>query len=251
MKTFAVCALVCLAQFVASISETEVILSEGVHLSAWVVNHPAEFQDAAKFGELQNVKSNAANMTQFVEMSDYFLERTDAFTDGEVVDALEHYFWGMRDGVAMELGALDGSPATRSMTCEYERSLNWKRVLIEGNPTYRAALIKNSPLAFSVNAAICSTPSVVHFSHSEYVGGIVEFMGQGFMKEYHPKVYNACKPPGNLTSLDFSTIKDLVKPVECIPLSHVLRKAQVKHINYFILDVEVSLHSIADQAQIC
>lgn len=43
----------------------------------------------------------------------------DAFTDGEIVDSVEHFFWGMVNGTAMEIGALDGSPATRSMTHRY------------------------------------------------------------------------------------------------------------------------------------
>ena len=208
--------------------------------SAWLVNDPSYFHEFSK-AVLLDVRNDSDSMAKFVEISDYFLPRTDAFTDGEVIDAMEHYFWGMRDGLAIELGALDGSPGTRSMTYEYEKSLNWRRILIEGNPSYKDNLIKHSPLALSVSAAICSTPSTVHFSHSQYVGGIVEFMGLDFMKQYHPEVYNACVPPGNVSSLNFSSIPQLVKPVECIPISHVLHKAHVKHVNYFILDVEVSL----------
>ena len=210
----------------------------GSHV-AWLVNDPPYFHELSK-ADLKDVRNDSASMTKFVEISDYFLPRTDAFTDGEVVDAIEHYFWGMRDGLAMELGALDGSRDTRSMTSEYEKSLNWRRILIEGNPSYKDALIKKSPLALSANAAICSTPSTVHYSNSQYVGGIVEFMGLDFLKQYHPDVYNACIPPGNVSSLNYTSISHLVKPVDCVPMSHVLHKAHVKHINYFLLDVEVS-----------
>jgi hypothetical protein len=204
----------------------------------WLLNNPPYFQKASRTG-MHDVRTNETAMAHFAENSDILLEKTDGWTDGEVVDAMEHFFWGMRDGVAIELGALDGSPHTRSCTFEYERILGWRRILIEGNPTYHDDLMKNSPLAFSVNAAICSNPSVVHYAQSDYVGGIVEFMSQSFMQTFHGRIYNNCKPPGNLTSFDWSTVKDWVKPVECIPMSHVLRKAHVKHINYFILDVEV------------
>jgi hypothetical protein len=207
--------------------------------TTWLVNNPSDFHEANVLGTLRDMRNHTANMTVFADISEYFLIRTDAFTDGEVVDALEHFFWGMRDGVAMELGALDGSPGTRSMTTEYEKQLNWKRILIEGNPSYRKSLVEKSPLAFSVNAAICANQSTVHFAFSEYVGGIVEFMGQSFMKEYHGGVYNSCTPPGNVSSLNFTIMSKLVTPVECIPLSHVLHKAHVKKVNYFILDVEV------------
>eukprot|EP00596_Hydrurales_sp_CCMP1899_P006569 CAMPEP_0119053892 /NCGR_PEP_ID=MMETSP1177-20130426/74715_1 /TAXON_ID=2985 /ORGANISM="Ochromonas sp, Strain CCMP1899" /LENGTH=61 /DNA_ID=CAMNT_0007033963 /DNA_START=220 /DNA_END=402 /DNA_ORIENTATION=- len=61
-------------------------------------------------------------MTIFADIASM---KADTIVDGEVVDALEHFFWGMRDGVAMELGGLDGTPNTRSMTYEYEKHLNW------------------------------------------------------------------------------------------------------------------------------
>lgn len=41
-----------------------------------------------------------------------WLDKINAFTDGEVVDAYEHCFWGMDDGLTVELGALDRSPTT-------------------------------------------------------------------------------------------------------------------------------------------
>ncbi len=187
-------------------------------------------------------RNSPENMTRFVKLTDQFLWPVDGFTDGEVVDAIEHFFWGMSNGLAIELGALDGSPNTRSMTYEYEKTLEWKRILVEGNPTYRENLKARSPLAFSAIAAICETSSVVHFKNTEYVGGILEFMSQQFLKDYHTDVYNACVPPGNLSSLNFSSFDpSRVFAVDCIPLSYILHKIHVKHVNFFILDVEVRL----------
>jgi len=45
-------------------------------------------------------------------------------------------------------------------------------------------------------------------------------------------------PPGNLSSLNWQSL-DKVSPVDCVPLSVILHKAHVRHINFFILDVEV------------
>lgn len=42
----------------------------------------------------------------------YALQRTYRDSDGEAADAMEHYFYGQGDGIAMELGGLDGSPKT-------------------------------------------------------------------------------------------------------------------------------------------
>jgi len=213
--------------------------SKGPH-TRWLVNYPRIFHDHQVQGSLEDFKNDTTAMQQFTSTIQWHLDRTDAFTDGEVVDALEHFFWGLRGGVAMELGALDGSPSTRSMTYEYEKSFGWRRVLIDANPVYRPLLAKNSPLAFSANAAICANQTTVHFAAVEYVGGIVEFMATSFLKEYHKTIYNACTPPGNISSLQDSNFAQFpqVKPVECIPLSHVLHKAHVTHVNYFILDVE-------------
>lgn len=203
----------------------------------WLINSPPDFQPHIQRGVLLDVRSDPNNMTMYAETSDYWLLRTDAFTDGEVVDALEHFFWGMRNGLAMELGALDGSPNTKSMTHEYERVFGWKRILIEGNPHYRESLLERSPLAFSANVAICEKHATVHFSPAEYVGGIVEFMSQAFLKEYHNPIYNLGTPPGNISSIKWDTYPN-AKEIECIPLTKVLHHAHSPHINYFILDVE-------------
>jgi hypothetical protein len=136
----------------------------------------------------------------------------------------------------MELGALDGSPNTNSMTYELEKSFGWHRILIDGNPKYREALRQNSPDAFGVIAAICESQSTVHFAQVEYVGGILEFMSQQFIQRFHKDIYEAGSPPGNLTSVDWTKFQTLA--IDCMPLSHILHKAKVQHINFFILDVE-------------
>jgi hypothetical protein len=207
----------------------------------WLANYPALFHHDSLhvFGNLLDVSNDSTNITKFKEFSDYFLARVDGFTDGEVVDALEHFFWGKRNGLAMELGALDGSSDSKSMTVEYERNFGWNRILVEGDPKFRLRLQEKSPLAFSANAAICEQTTTVHFSTGEFIGGILEFMSDSFMKEYHGSVYNRCVPPGNISSLNFAELKlPSVIPVDCMPLSTILHKARVTHINFFILDVE-------------
>ena len=137
---------------------------------------------------------------------------------------------------------MDGSPNTRSVTFDYEKVLGWKRILIEGDPKYRNSMIENSPLAFSVNAAICEQATKVHFLSADYTGGIAEFMGNDFMKTYHRDIYNAATIPGNISSINWESLEGKnrkVSVIECLPLSLILKKAKVKHINWFILDVEV------------
>ena len=151
------------------------------------------------------------------------------------------------NGLAVELGALDGSQNSKSMTCEYERSLKWRRILVEGNPTYRENLVKLSPKAFSVSAAICQQQGTVHFAPAEFTGGVAEFMSAKFMKEYHPDIYRSGTPAGNLSSVDW-TLFPRVKEVDCIPLWTVFHSARASHINFFILDVEVQKSTVSHHA---
>ena len=103
----------------------------------WLINMPHDWHDINRTGIMVDVLNDPANMTAFAEFSEYHLVRTDGFTDGEHVDALEHFFWGKTHGIAMELGALCGSSNSRSMTYEYEKSMGWRRILVEGDPKYR------------------------------------------------------------------------------------------------------------------
>ena len=213
------------------------------HAPHWLVNFPVEFHvnSVNSLGVLVDVTDDAADLKHFVEFSDYFLSLLESSTDGEMVDALEHYFWGQRNGVALELGALDGSPGTNSMTYEYEKGFNWKRVLVEGDPKYRLKLPEMSPKSFSASAAICEHHTTVHFSTGKYIGGILEFMSDSFMKQFHQNIYDHCVPPGNISSLNWEELKTIapnVLTIDCVPLSVILQTARVKHVNFFILDVE-------------
>eukprot|EP01032_Pedospumella_encystans_P011205 gene11205-13044_t len=209
------------------------------YIHKWLINNPRDFHNrSAHLGDgLHDCRENEKEMEKFVNIVNYFLPRVDGFTDGEVVDALEHFFWGQENGLAIELGALDGSVNTKSQTFEYEKTLKWRRILVEGDPTYKANLLKESSQAFIANAAICADRGLVHFSDQAYTGGILEFMSDEFFRTYHFPVYKSGVPPGNLSSIDF-TKHAHVKTIDCIPMSLVLHKAHVRHVNYFVLDVE-------------
>lgn len=231
----------CLVSFIAAgCSAIELNDANGAEFHSWVLNSPKDFHNrSAHLGDgMVNVAKDPEKIKPFEKIVEYFLPRVDGFTDGEVVDALEHFFWGQRNGLAIELGALDGTANTKSQTVEYEKTLGWKRILIEGDPTYRENLLKHSHEAFIVSAAICAHQAKVHFSDQTYTGGILEFMSKEFFQTYHTKIYNAGNPAGDLSTVDWKQFPN-VKDVECVPMSTVLHKARARHVNYFILDVEV------------
>lgn len=212
--------------------------TDGNEQPAWLVNEPEAWQQNVHSGVLVDARNNDTRVTQFANFADYNVMRVNGFTDGEIIDAVEHFFWGKIGGVAMELGALDGSLNSNSMTYDLEESFQWNRILIEGDPKYRPGMIKHSPKSFSVNGLICEDTAKMHFALSDYVGGVLEFMADEFMKTYHKEVYEAGTPPGNVSSVNWASIKSNVAELYCMPLQHVMHRAHVKHVNFFILDVE-------------
>jgi len=212
--------------------------------ASWVANMPKSglfHNKSAHLGELLDVRNDSSAIHVFEELIKKQLPPIDGFTDGEVVDAIEHFFWGQRNGLAMELGALDGSAGTKSQTHSYESELGWNRILVEGDPGYRADLIRNSPKALGVNAAICQTETKVHFSNQAFTGGILDFMDKEFLRAHHKDVYKAGNPKGDTNTIDWESYMRShrsVQLVDCIPLHLVLHKATARHVNFFILDVE-------------
>lgn len=210
-------------------------------IANWLVNYPDSFLAAAENGSLA-ILQNVTDISSFRQFVTLGLNAGSGATDGEVVDALEHFFWGKTHGLAMELGAADGTIAGESMTAAYEQKFNWKRILVEGDLSYREKLLRGSPNAFIANCPICATKQTVHYvGNSEFVGGILEYMTPNFISFFHPTIWNATVPPGSISSITNWEQFPKVQAIDCIPLRHILKKANVAHINYFILDVEVSI----------
>jgi hypothetical protein len=211
----------------------------------WLINYPGDFHN--KSGHHGDSMVDFSMSDEHIRIFDSLVQTAlppiDSATDGEVVDALEHFFWGQTSGLSIELGALDGSAETKSQTVAYMKDLHWRRILIEGNPSYRAKLLSESSDAFVALAAICSHQSKVHYAQKPYVGGILEFMAPDFFKGYHGDIYQA--GGGNLQAVDWTRFPH-VQTVDCVPLAAVLHKAHVKHVNYFILDVEVIFWIVFD-----
>jgi len=218
----------------------------------WLINIPPEFERRRNNSNLRRFEvtdmhtdGKTPMLVHLGELLDERIKHVDAFTDGEFVDVMEHFFWGKRRGISMELGALDGTSRTKSQTVEME-DFEWKRILIDGNPKYRETMPKHSPHAYCVLGAICSSDGQgqdrkVHYHDKDYVGGILEFMGGDFLKDYHKEVFQAGNPPGDLSTVDWGSaaLANLgIHPIDCIPLHVILKRAHVEHINFFILDVE-------------
>ena len=79
-------------------------------LPKWLVNLPPGWVQEQKLGNnIRDVSHDVNKMANFADVITVTLSETGGRTDGELPDALEHYFWGKEEGIAIELGALDGS----------------------------------------------------------------------------------------------------------------------------------------------
>lgn len=208
---------------------------------------PTFFHQSAKVS-WKNHQLIAANETQLQVFEDAMVfqeKKTTGTSDREAVDALEHFFWGQIHGIAVELGALDGSDETSSQTVVFER-LGWKRMLIEGNPSYASKRVAKCSNALGINAVICeNSHTPVHFIDKPYVGGIVEYMSHEFLNTFHPEIFQASSGNGkvDLSIVDWEQLKSVLgheklKEVQCLTLKAIFNEVKLSRINFFILDVE-------------
>ena len=185
-----------------------------------------------------------AEMKVFEKFCESFVWNIRLIVDGEIIDAIEHFFWGKRKGIALELGALDGSPHTHSMTFGLEEKFGWNRILVEGNPKFKQSVIQNSPKSIAVSAAICETLKKVHFVDVDYTGGIIEYMSHPYLKKFHSEIYESGKlgqSRFNISLVNWSKFPS-VKKIFCLPLQMVFNRLKIHRINLFVLDVEVIFH---------
>ena len=70
------------------------------HHPQWLVNWPDSFRDPSvisgigSHGRLIDVRKLVDNITEFNKYIDQTIVTVDGWTDGENVDALEHFFYG-------------------------------------------------------------------------------------------------------------------------------------------------------------
>lgn len=129
-----------------------------------------------------------------------------------------HFFRGQRNGVYVEIGAMDGVGA--SNTLFFEQHLNWTGVLIEPSACGMCVLPKLRPHDRTVNAGACSTPSRLRAAASEF-----GFKGRPFCSQAD----SAC------VGADFS--------VPCEPMARLLAPLPSR-IDLFSIDVESNVMEV-------
>lgn len=213
----------------------------------WLVNDPPLRAD----GNLQT----ATNLKPFLDLTPINLEveREYRAWDNEAYVAINKYFWGQRNGIIVEMGALDGKKYSASRDF---LPLGWHRVLLEGSPAYRSNGPIKSPDASFISGAICDG-GVVHYLwntvRDRSMNGIAEFMSPHFLDKAHRNVWDVVKRDYAATKhIDFSKVDwkgltakamrdqkgSAAQEVPCVSLRNVFATLGVPRVNFFVLDVE-------------
>jgi FkbM family methyltransferase len=143
----------------------------------------------------------------------------------------ESVFKGMRNGIFVEFGALDG--ILHSNTLFFESELGWGGLCIEANPALRARLPANRPNALCLSAAIYDRHGAVLFERID--GGLYGWSGikDTIEQEHWDRIQEHIA--GELRA----TVE-----VPCVPLDYALEIAGLTDIDYMSIDVEGAEYKI-------
>jgi hypothetical protein len=171
--------------------------------------------------------------------------------DNEAFDAVNEFFWGMENGIVLEMGGLDGR--RYSVSADF-LPFQWHRLLIEASPLYTKIGVERSPDATYIATAVCNLEKVHYVLSSNKsdgaINGIGEFMSSNFLRTFHKNVFAATKGGSTWFSenwTEWSAQHDTaVVEVPCMSLNSVFECLNTTHINFFVLDVEGGELSVLD-----
>ena len=130
------------------------------------------------------------------------------------------YFPSYRNGIFLELGALDG--VKYSNTKFFEDSLNWTGVLIEPIPSEFEKLVKNRPKCSVYHAAISEKSGYIELYNHGAVSSVKDNTTIEFFNGWH----------------EGKNIEIINVPAR--RLDSILHDAKIKRIDFWSLDVEGS-----------
>lgn len=141
----------------------------------------------------------------------------------------ENYFKNKRNGVYIELGALDGNLYSNSKF--FEDYLDWKGILIEPNPHQFELLKQNRPNNFLFNNLVSNSKENLKFryfvNHHAAVSGVEKTLPQKHMDVYFESnnSFHQSLPQNSIS----------MKPLS---LTEIVKSTNISHIDLLSLDVE-------------
>jgi hypothetical protein len=166
--------------------------------------------------------------------------------------ARDRFFWGIKSGTFMEVGAGAGNGSGPSSTTALEQA-GWRGHLVEAAGASVDLLRATRPLASIVHATVCDSTAPVHFLQPNDAvdcattpsgcggagAGVVEYMPDLFRQSWHPTAGSPASrlcSNGSLAGPECGGL-GLETVVACTPLSSVVRATGRQHTNFLAIDV--------------
>jgi hypothetical protein len=134
-----------------------------------------------------------------------------------------YYFAGVRGGLMIESGALNG--VQFSVSNFFVRAQGWRAIHVEGSPSSFAELTANRPESLNIHSALCSRREPLHYALRNGKGGAAS----GFWEFMSDNIKRAYWGGGKEAELVL---------VPCRPLGPMLAMLGITHVDLWVLDVE-------------
>jgi FkbM family methyltransferase len=141
----------------------------------------------------------------------------------------ENIFKNKKNGVYIELGALDG--VLYSNTKFYEDSLNWKGILIEPHPEKFKLLQINRPNNFLFNNLVSCHKEPLEFRYFVDCHAAVSGVENTLSQLHFDMFFDS----DNAWNKSLPQNKIFIKPIS---LTEIVKETNIKHIDLLSLDVE-------------
>jgi FkbM family methyltransferase len=139
----------------------------------------------------------------------------------------DNIFKNKRNGIFLEMGALDG--VLYSNTKFFEDSLGWTGILIEPNPVQFELLKKNRPNCKLYNNLVSDIDDELDFRY--FLDGHAAVSGvKDSLAESHKKAW--------FDNPEFGCLPQAIQKMKPRTLTDIIKDSGVSHIDFFSLDVE-------------
>ena len=192
--------------------------------------------------------------------SSFFYFNASRAQDNEDVWLFENLFFGMKNGIIIESGALDGLKYSTSFI--YENLFGYEAIHIEADPQNFKNLLINRPNSSNIHAGLCGDSiRALHYVSNSIgpVRGFLEFMSPEFFLMWHSYLlkkgvdkkqikWDQFKDPW-IDPLFLDEYIDMKKynslnKVKCVYMDSILHKLNLTVIDIWVLDTEGSELSV-------
>ena len=192
------------------------------NMTAVTVRYPVRIFNSNDTNDLRHAANYSQSLVDSSEKNRQWTQFSNA-RDLKDLWLYENWFYGMKNGVILESGAV-----VYSATYLFEYFANWTAIHVEADPEHYWKIGNNRLNAINVHSTFCDEFKSLHYSDigKLSIRGIVEHMSEEFMIRWHARIYN------NVTKIENLPV------IQCITVKSFLREMKFNHIDIWILGNE-------------